>query len=283
MEYVHGDRILVDLRCGSIAAVETPQTAVPQTLPETFPTVEIRPIELLGEAKDMLGDRFWLFVGICAVGMLIGGAVPFGILLGPMMVGIHLCLIRQQLGGEVKFELLFKGFDYFIQSLVVMLIMMGISMAVMVPIYVLMFLLMGMLTAAAGSGGQDAAGAMGAMMGIASIGLWVFIMVIMLAITTLFAFAIPLVIDQDMKAMDAIKTSYRAVRANLVGMLMLTFVCGLITFVAALLCYLPAFLVLPITLTANFLAYRKIFPHTKVHFDEEGMPINPDQAAPATR
>ena len=54
-----------------------------------FRRISARPIERLTEAKAMLGNQYWLFVGICLVGVLIGSIVPMGIMMGPMICGIY--------------------------------------------------------------------------------------------------------------------------------------------------------------------------------------------------
>ena len=40
--------------------------------------VSLQPIELLKSAKEMLGEQYWLFVGITFLGAIIGSAVPLG-------------------------------------------------------------------------------------------------------------------------------------------------------------------------------------------------------------
>ena len=67
----------------------------------------------------MLGDQYWLFVGICLVGILIGSIVPMCIMLGPMMCGMYLCFRYRMNGIQVRFETLFKGFDVFVNALLV--------------------------------------------------------------------------------------------------------------------------------------------------------------------
>ena len=62
-------------------------------------------------------DRYWLFLGVSLVAMLIGGAVPV-VLIGPMMCGLYLCLLAKMRGEQVQFDKLFKGFDYFVPGLV---------------------------------------------------------------------------------------------------------------------------------------------------------------------
>jgi len=54
----------------------------------------IKPVECLKEAWGLIKDQYWLFLGICAVGMLIGSAFAI-VLMGPMMCGIYLCLFQR--------------------------------------------------------------------------------------------------------------------------------------------------------------------------------------------
>ena len=59
----------------------------------------VKPIECIKEGYNLIKDQYWLFVGIAAIGMLIGSAVPLGILMGPMMVGIYMAIFKR---GEVN-------------------------------------------------------------------------------------------------------------------------------------------------------------------------------------
>ena len=68
--------------------------------------------------------------------------------------------------------------------------------------------------------------------------------------------------DRGLKAVPALKTSFKAALANFGGVLGLVLLTTLIGFLAACCCYLPVFLVLPITFGATALAYRKVFPET---------------------
>ena len=53
-----------------------------------FQRTPIRPFDCLIASKQLMGEQYWLFLGIGVVGILIGSFVPLGILLGPMMCGI---------------------------------------------------------------------------------------------------------------------------------------------------------------------------------------------------
>src|SRR5882762_6049025 len=92
----------------------------------------IRPVECIKEGWALIKDQYWLFLGISVLGLLIGQAAWI-VLLGPMMVGIFLCLFQRQRGQPVEIGLLFKGFDYFVPSLIVALLKAIPLMLVMVP------------------------------------------------------------------------------------------------------------------------------------------------------
>src|ERR1043165_2106353 len=99
--------------------------------PTEFNVGVIRPVEVYRESWALMKDQYWLMFAITIVGMLIGGVVPV-ILIGPMICGIYLCFFQLIDGREVKFETLFKGFDYFMKSLLV-------AVVVTVPVFVMIF------------------------------------------------------------------------------------------------------------------------------------------------
>src|SRR6266849_9828487 len=106
-----------------------------------FRTGVIKPMECVKEAWALIKDQYWLFLGIVFVGVFIGGAVPI-VLIGPMMVGIYICVFRRMRGEPVEFGMLFKGFDRFAQSLIAALIQAIPMVIVIVPMYIIMFVLM---------------------------------------------------------------------------------------------------------------------------------------------
>src|SRR6266545_7080966 len=62
-----------------------------------FQSGAIAPLECLKEGWATIKDRYWLFLGITLVTMLIGGAVPI-VLIGPMMCGLYMCLFAKMRG-----------------------------------------------------------------------------------------------------------------------------------------------------------------------------------------
>src|SRR4030095_16420725 len=59
--------------------------------------------------------------GITVLGMFVANLAAL-ILLGPLMCGIHYCYLRQERGQDVSVNMLFRGFDFFAQSLIATLI-----------------------------------------------------------------------------------------------------------------------------------------------------------------
>lgn len=218
-------------------------------------TGQVRALECLSEGAELLSGSYWLLVAVCGVGTILGGLAPMGILMGPMMCGIYLCYFRLIDGHSVRFELLFQGFDHFIQALIASLILFAVSLIVMTPA-VLLALAAGVVSVA----GVEHPGAAG-LAPAALLLLVAFLLVgLALAVGPFFLFVYPLIVDRGLDAVPAIKASFRAVAANLWGVSLVLLLTGALWLVAALLCYLPVFLVAPLCFATLASAYRRIFP-----------------------
>ena len=228
-----------------------------QNLPE-FRRASIRPVECLKEGYALIKDQYWLFLGITVVGLLIGGAVPV-VIIGPMMCGIFICLLQRMRGEEVKFENLFKGFDFFTPSLIASLIQFVPIIILIFVSYILFFAMFFALAASqAGSGGGNPVAAVGM---IVVIFVFVAFMIIMtVLIQGLFIFMYPLIVDKKLSGLDAVKTSISAVRANLGGVFGLVLLNLGVTLLGVLCCYVGVFFVVPVTIASHAVLYRKIFP-----------------------
>jgi hypothetical protein len=84
----------------------------------TFQRGAVEPVECLKAGWELIKDQYWLFVGLCAVGMIIGSAVPLGNLNGTNDVRMFLTFFRKRKRLPIEFGTMFKGFDYFGQSVV---------------------------------------------------------------------------------------------------------------------------------------------------------------------
>src|SRR5688500_5485864 len=83
----------------------------------TVPPVEfnrnaVSPVECIKGGWNLIKNQYWLILGMVIVGWMIASAVPFGILMGPMMCGLFLTFFKMRRGEFVEFGTLFKGFEY---------------------------------------------------------------------------------------------------------------------------------------------------------------------------
>ena len=222
----------------------------------------VKPVLCLQTGWSLIKEQYWLFLGITALGLIVGSMGPLGILLGPMMCGIYLCLFARLRGERVGFELLFKGFDYFAQSLIATLVQAVPVLLLLLPVYALFFIqfmskMGGARTRSRGASVDPSAlYSMFAMMGV----LVLVVMLVSLAIGAFFIFTYPLIVDRKLAALDALRTSVKAVLANLGGVLGLVLLTTLFSIIGLFFCYVGAFLVLPVSFAAWAVAYRQVFP-----------------------
>lgn len=224
----------------------------------TFRTGAVHPVAALSEAWGLLAGHYWLFLGVTLLGMVIGGAAPLGILMGPMMCGIYLCYLRRMRGEKVELPMLFEGFTCFVESMIVGVVVTVLMLVVLLPCILVPFFALG-VAAGLSSGERGGCGlSAGLIVALALVVVFLFAFVLLVALFTSFAY--PLVIDHRLKAMDALQTSFKAAMANFAGLVGLFLLTGAIGLVAAMLCYVPALLVMPLTFGMLAVAYRQVFP-----------------------
>jgi hypothetical protein len=215
----------------------------------------VQPMVCLRAGRDLIKDQYWLFVAMCLVAILIGSAVPFGILMGPLMCGLYLAILQKHRGQRVEFGTLFKGFDYLAESIIATLIQMIPIVVIIVPFYIAFY---GALLFILPRNGEPDPESFIAFMAIFFVFL-IIVMVLVIVISVLFTFSYPLIVDRHMKGIDAVRLSAKAALANfwpLLGLFMLT---GLLSFCGVLLCYVGMFLVFPVTFAAMSMAYEQVF------------------------
>jgi hypothetical protein len=237
-------------------------------LPE-FNRGVVRPMECLRGGWDLIKDQYWLFLGMAFVAIFIGTAVPLGILLGPMLCGLYMALFQQQRGQRPTFDQLFKGFDFFGDSLIATLIQMVPMLLIILPGYVIMVAVM-MITIGPQKRGEPP----NLVPFFATFALFfLVIMITSMVIGAFFAFTYPLIVDRRLSGVNAVKVSIKAALGNLggvFGLMLLNMVLGV---VGVLLCYVGAFLVMPVSFAAWSIAYRQVFGTTDT-------PLNTPPAPP---
>ena len=216
-----------------------------------FQTRVIKPVEIYKESWALIKDQYWLLFGITIVGMLIGGAVPI-VLIGPAICGIYLCLFHKIDGREVKFDLLFKGFEFFKPSIIV-------AVVVMVPVFVLIFTIyVPMIGMAIAGPRMNERELLSWFIGVGIVEF--FIALFMVCLHTLLMFAFPLIVDRRLSGIESMKMSAKAVWQNLGGVAGLFGVGFLVGLVGYLMLCVGIYLVMPLIFMSNAVAFRKIFP-----------------------
>ena len=236
-----------------------------------FSSGVVAPVECLKEGWDLIKDRYWLFFGIAAVGLLIGSAFAI-VLMGPMMCGIFICFLQRKRGEQVEFGTVFKGFDYFVPGLIVQLIKAIPIVVLMVPFYIIM--LAAMFSSMPRPGEPiDERGVMFTMFGV-EIVFFLVVMIVSILVELFFMFAFPLVVDRKLSGLQAIKLSFRACKANFGGVLGLLLLNAALGIVGVLCCVIGVYFYLPVSFASFVVAYRRVFPEIP-----QNLPVPPPPPA----
>jgi hypothetical protein len=230
-----------------------------QNLPPLTPFKRgvVEPIYCIKTGWSLIKDQYWLFVGMAFVGILLGSFVPFGIILGPMMCGVYLALFQRRRGEFVEFGILFKGFDYFGESVVATLIHYVPIVIIIIPFYIVLYGGMFLILPRQGGGEPDPSSLFVWLAVLVILGLVMMVLIALLSV--IFMFSYPLIVDRKMPGIEAAKLSAKAGMANFWPLLGLLLLNGLIAFGGVLLCYVGMFLALPVTFAAVSVAYEQVF------------------------
>jgi uncharacterized membrane protein len=179
-----------------------------------------------------------------------------GILMGPMMCGLYLAFFSKRRGEKIEFGILFKGFDYFGQSVIATLLHVIPIVIIVVPAYI--FFYISFILSVAVQGNEPNPAAMFSVMGLFML-FWIVVFFVIILLSIGFTFVYPLIVDRKLQALDAIKWSFRAAMANFFRLFLLMLLSGLLAICGMLLCYVGIFLVFPITYGALAVAYEQVF------------------------
>ena len=216
----------------------------------------VEPIECINRAWVLVKDQYWLFVGMTAIAVLIGSAIPLGILMGPMMCGLYLSFFNKRRGEPIELGTLFKGFDYFGPSVVATLLHVIPILAIVIPAYIVFYVVF--IVSMTVQGNEPNPGAMLGLLGMFTM-FWIVMFFVIIIISIGFTFVYPLLVDRKMAAMDAIKLSFKAAMANFWRLLLLMILTGMLSIAGVVLCYVGVFLAFPVTYGALAMAYEQVF------------------------
>ncbi len=221
-----------------------------------FKTGVIRPLECFKEGWEIIKPHYWLIFAITLVGLIIASVVPFGILLGAMYCGIYYCIFQLMNGKNTEFGDLFKGFNYFMPSLIATLVFLIPAIIFTLVTWVSMF---GILYGMSDPSGRIEPSAVFALYG-ALIGEGLVFGILMSCIHAFIMFTYPLIVEHNLSGMEAFKLSAKAAWANLggvIGLILWEFILGFIGYLA---CGVGLYFVLPVMFAGVLVAYRKVFP-----------------------
>jgi len=221
-------------------------------MPNTeFRTGVINPVECVKEGFELIKRDYWLLFAIALVGGLLSGFTMY-ILAGAMFCGIFYAFIRAIDGHPVAFDDLWKGMEHFGPGLVIILIAVVPSFVYYIFVYLTLF-------AAIIAGAQ--AGEAGLIGGVVLIGLVdLAVLIALVCFHTLLTFSFPLIVDRKLGAIDAMKTSARAVWQNLSGVVGLVLVNMGLMLLGVITCGIGMYFIMPIMIAGNVVAYRRVFP-----------------------
>ena len=188
---------------------------------------------------------------------------PLGLLIAPAMCGIHLCLLRRERDLPIRFEMLFDGFNYFVQSLIATLIITAptvlLAIAAYFATYAVMFGVLILTLPPPRAGQAPPSPEVGiVLLSVGSVVLLGCITVlIVISIFTIFVY--PLIVDKELPGFQAVKLSCKAAYANLGGIIGLLILELLIELAAACVCCIGPILIAPLNVAIVAIAYRQVF------------------------
>jgi uncharacterized membrane protein len=216
---------------------------------------------------ELVKSNYGMYLGVSLIAMILAGCIPCIslFLVGPILGGVYYVILRAMNGEPVEFGMMLRGFDKFVPLMVIGLIQ-------SIPEVIGQVLRIGVQFGNIGLNGSrgrdfDYFQASRPEFAIAS-GLLIILaivafVVIMLAIVWRFLlfFAIPIAMEHDLGAIDAIKLSIKAATANVGGIIVLFIFEFLVALLGVVMCFLGLiFISIPVIYAANAFAYRQVFP-----------------------
>lgn len=219
--------------------------------PTAFKTNVIEPVQCFKDGWELIKSDYWLLFAVSLLGALIGG-FSLNILLGAMLCGIYFSFLRKIDTGRARFDDLWKGFGYFVPSLLV-------TILIVVPMLFVYGIMYVPIIFAAALGSEISPDELMTMI-FAAIIIEIVLAFVLVCFHTLLAFAFPLIVDRDLPATAAVKTSARAVWRNLSGAAGLVGIGFLLMIPGILTCGIGMYFLLPLIFAAFTIAYRRVFP-----------------------
>lgn len=217
----------------------------------------------ISNAWEMIKPNYWLFFGISLLAYVLIACIPClnVILIGPVMGGVYYTSFRAMRGEPIDFGMMFKGFERFVPLMVVGLVQSIPSMIYQGFDISIRFSNVGIQEILRGRGDDSTGVAIaGGYLAIILV-VTVILMILMIAWAISFAFAIPILVEnENMGPIEALKLSAGAAWSNVGGIIVLAILGFLVALVGVLALCIGVLFVLPIIFVAWAFAYRQVFP-----------------------
>ena len=216
----------------------------------------------VSNAWTLVTGRFWLYIGVGFVTLLLIGCVPFvgSLLFGPVIAGFYYIVLRDMRGDPIDFGMMFKGFEKFVPLMVAGVIQAAPSLVATVIQYTVD------IARLIGSGTPDvnfyqARGDVFAGISAVVVGFVVILSLLGIVWSVALMFAIPLILEHDLGVVDALLTSAKAALSNVGGLILLIILEILIAILGVIALCIGLFVAIPVMYAANVFAYRMVFPY----------------------
>ena len=239
---------------------------------------------------NLIKPNYWLYFGITTLIVVISivlSCIPFVPILfqvfvmPPITIGIFLVLFRAMRNEPVDFGMFFKGFDRYVPAMVIGLIHSIPSIILVILNFALNIgsfaaqILQGVNRGSRSNFFQpqnflqpnDAAPIIAGGLIIVILIVSVVFLLFSIAWGITFFFALPILAENDIGAIDALKLSARAGWSNVGGIIVLVIFEFLIALVGVIALCVGVLFVLPVIYAANAFAYRQVFPWIEQNFN----------------
>ena len=237
-----------------------------------FERSAISPGDCIGNAWSLVSNKFWLYIGIGLVTLIMIGCIPIVnlFLIGPVLGGFYYVVLRDMRGEPIDFGMLFKGFEKFVPLMVV-----GLIQAIPGVIFQIFRFtvdiaqILGTSGSSRGTFLQSNSPEFGIAQGLSVVMIFLVIGFVIFSIiwNLIFFFAIPLILEHDLGVFDAIKLSAKAAFSNLGGLIFLMILGALVGLLGVLALCVGIFVAIPVIYAANAFAYRQVFPLIEQSFN----------------
>jgi len=238
----------------------------------------INPSDCISNGWNLVKQNYGLFFGISIVALLLVSCIPcLNIFIaGPVMCGVYYCFLKEMRSEPVSFGEMFKGFETFVPAMVV-----GLIAAIPETIGQVLRLTVNLADLGLRSGsGENYFQSNDTQIALAG-GLLAFVIIggivlffLSVALRVSLFFALPLIVEHRLGAVDAMKLSAQAAWGNIGGLILLFLLEFVVALVGVLALCVGILFVLPIIYAASAFAYRQVFPNLGLNFQTAPPPPN---------